>query len=392
MKAIINAKIVMPDEIMNGVILTDGGIITAVGDIAIPRETEIIDAEGLFVGPGLVDEHVHGYNQHGICVDVRQDCNSVADNHLLHGTTSITPSAAYSYSKEEIIQIANSCNEAIESGKSSIIGIHYEGPFINNNQGAHAEKAWSYSDEVFQEIIDAARGNLLHCTYAPEMENASRLESILEKNGIVADIGHTLTGPKDAERAVSRGARIVTHLFDAMGCYLSPESAELTGDLQEQVSSILLSMPGLYYELICDSRYVHVKEVSIRLAYRTAGEDGIILVSDATGERGVNLIAEYPEDDPRNAKDLNWNDLGQLSGSRLTLIDGVRNFMRATGADVRVGFKCASTNPAKAIKMDHQVGSISAGKLANLIFVDEQFNLKKVIFRGNILPNTRSKR
>lgn len=297
----------------------------------------------------MFDEHVHGYNRNGICLNECSDCRAVADSHLLHGTTSITPSVAYSYTKDDFISMARACNEAIRSRDSNIIGIHYEGPFVSSQQGAHSERAWVYSDEICEEIICAAGENLKHCTYAPELKCAPKLEKTLKSHGIVADIGHTMTGPEDAERAVKSGARIVTHLFDAMGCHLGPESAKLTGDLQEQVSTILLSMPGLYYELICDSRCIHVKASSIRLAYRVAGEDGIILVSDATGKRGADLSGKYPEDDPRNAEDFNWNDLGQLYGSRLTLIDCVRNFKHVTGTDVRVGFKCAATNPAKAL-------------------------------------------
>lgn len=386
MKAIVNGKLVYPDRICDGVVLIDGDRIIASGDICVPENCEIIDASGLYVGPGLFDQHVHGYRQCGKSFTVEDDAREVAFAHLKHGTTQMTPSAAYSLSKEQFLHVIDQCNSAISDGNSSIVGIHFEGPFINPVHGANSHLAWEFSEENCEEIFKQAGKNVVHCTYAPEMPFGEQLESVLKKYGVVADIGHTRADPESVERAVRNGVKIVTHLYDAMGNYRGEQEAfHGTGDPQESVSDIVMSVPDLFYELICDSRYVHVRPVSIRQAYKNAGEDHIICISDATGGSGYLNDADYPPEDRRSAQDLNFNSLGQLSGSRLVLAQSVANFMKATGTDVRVGFKVGSTNSAKALGFYKDYGSIDPGKYANIVFVDREFCVKKVIFKGTEL-------
>lgn len=392
MKAIVNAKIVFPEEIREGTIITDGRKIIAAGDCTAPADAEIIDARGLFVGPGFIDQHTHGYSRFGEAHSVYGDMKAMAYCHLLHGTTSITPSPSYSHTMEEFLTAARECHEEMKNEKTSIVGLFYEGPFTSPNEGACSTTAWPYSDEACDTIFKAGGKAVLHCTYAPEMPWGESFEKILQKYDIVADIGHTDLSPEDAERAVKNGAKIVTHLYDAMGCCRGRDSANVTGTLQEQVADILLSIPGLYYELICDSCFMHVKPTSIRLAYRTAGEDCIIVVSDSTGDNIFKYNDRFPADSPVNAEDLYYNDAGELSGSRLCEIDCVRNFMHATGADVRVGFKVGSTNPAKALRIFDRVGSVAPGKDADLAFVDEDMYLHKLIFKGDVLEGIRVNR
>ena len=391
MKAIINGKLVFPDEIKEGVLLMDGDRIIATGDCLVPEGAEIIDAGGLYVGPGLFDQHVHGYKQHGEMIEVQNDAKGMCYGHLCHGTTSITPSVAYSMSLEDFLKAIGDCREEIKSGKSNAVGIHFEGPYTNPLHGANSELTWEFSEDVCAQIFEAAGKDVLHCTYAPEMPCGERMEEVLQKYNVIPDIGHTRADPESIYRAVRNGARIVTHLFDAMGNFRGAdhEAFHLTGDPQESVSDIVLSIPGLYYELICDSKCAHVAAVSMRQTLRCAGEDYVICISDCTGRKGQLNPADYPDDDPKSARDLNFNQRGQLSGSRLTTSLSVANFKRVTGADIRVCFKAGSTNSAKALGLYENYGSIHAGKYANIIFVDEDFAVKNVIFKGEVWPEVR---
>lgn len=391
MKAIINGKLVFPDEIKEGVLLMDGDRIIASGDCLVPEDAEVIDAEGLYVGPGLFDQHVHGYKQHGEMIEIQNDVKGMCYGHLCHGTTQITPSTAYSMTKEDFLKAIHDCNREIAEGNTNIVGIHFEGPFTNPLHGANSELTWSFSEEACAEIFEAAGKNVLHCTYAPEMPHGRRMEEVLKKYNVIPDIGHTRSDPENIYKAVDAGARIVTHLFDAMGNYRGNDNTafNLTGDPQDCVSDIVLSIPGLYYELICDSRCAHVSAVSMRQTLRCGGEDSVICISDCTGRKGQLNPADYPDDDPKSARDLNFNQRGQLSGSRLTTSMSVANFKKVTGADIRVCFKAGSTNSAKALGLYDKYGSIHAGKAANLIFVDEDFTVKNVIFKGQVWPEVR---
>ena len=392
MKAIINGKIVLPERIIDGTVLTDGEMITAVGDVAVPDDAEVIDAGGLYVGPGLIDQHVHGYHQFGEGFDIIDNTRAVADAHLKHGVTSITPSPSYSLRMERYLEIIRQCNEAIEEGHNSIVGIHLEGPYINPRMGAGRKYAWKYSDEAFTRLFEESRGNVRHCTYAPEMPFAENVEDIINRYGAVMDIGHTMADPESIYRSARKGLKIVTHLFDATGNWQGIHASDMTGDPQDGVSYVTLGIPDLYYEIISDSRGIHVTAPSQRLALKCAGEDRIILVSDCTyHKRADQNPEEYPDSDLRSAQDINVSREGRLFGSRLTVADCAANFMKATGADIRVVFKCAASNSACALGLDDRIGSIAPGKKANIVFADETFKIKTVIFEGERIPEVRSR-
>lgn len=384
MKAFVNAKLVFPDEIREGTILVENGKILASGDVLVPQDAEIIDVKGAYIGPGLVDIHNHGYlnTKTGEAYTAMADPVSMAKCHLRSGTTSITPSVSYGCTIDAFQVCADGCRKAMEEGNTTIIGMHYEGPFTNPKYGSNSTAAWVYSKELCKQVFDIGGDIVLHCTYAPEMEGAEELEDFLSERGIVMDLGHTAMTAQDLERAVSKGAKNITHLFDAMGCYKVPTGALA---IQETSSLAALATPGLYYELICDSRGIHVKPHAARLALRCAGEDYIILVSDSTATAVYHDPSQYEPDDPKSAEDLNYNKSGQLSGSRLRLSGACANFMRFTNADVRVTFKCASTNPAKLLKQDHKIGSILPGRDANLLIVDDKFTVQDVYFRGELV-------
>lgn len=393
MKAVINGKLVFPEEIREGTLTIAEDRITGIlpAGSALPAEAEIIDAEGLFVGPGLVDEHVHGYSRYGENFDILHDLNGAAQAHLKHGTTAMTPSPSYSLRLDGYLNIIAQAVGLIERGNSPVAGIHLEGPYINPHMGAGRKYAWKYSDEIFEKLFTAAGGHVLHCTYAPEMPWAPAVEQMIRRFGAVMDIGHTEAGPEDIARSAEAGLSIVTHLFDGMGNSRGMHAFDFTGDPQDCVSDIVLGIPGLYYELICDSRYAHTTASSQKLAYRVAGEDHIILVSDCTCYNRRDLDpSEFPEEDLRSARDLNINQSGALFGSRLTVRECAMNFKKTTGIGIRETFKCASTNAAKALHLYGRIGSVHPGKRADLVFTDEEFVLKKVIFGGNVLPEIRN--
>lgn len=386
MKAIVNGKLVYPDRILeNGVILMEHGKIIASGDVPVPENAEIIDAQGAFVGPGLFDIHCHGYAQAGqnpVFCSTLDEPGRVAELHLQKGTTSITPTIGYSTPQEEFLTAAELCNQEMEKANTSIVGIHYEGPYINPKFGSLSDRCWHYDEETAEKILAAAKGNLRHCTYAPEMPGAEKLEEQIIAHGGVPAIGHTAAAPQDVERAKSKGAKIVTHLFDAMGSWTGAHWDY--GVQQDSAALIALAIPGFYYELICDSRGIHVPPYCAKMALRAAGEDGIILITDCVCSVSHNPN-DYPPEDKRSAPDLNFDEEGGLSGSRLVLSGACANFIRYAGADVRTAFKCASTNPAKALGLDEKIGSILPGRDANILLVDEKFNVRKVIFHGEVI-------
>ena len=380
-KKIINGHLVMPEGITDGTLLLENGKIRGIENTA-AADGEVLDAAGLFVCPGMVDEHVHSYSRGKARLDFLAEPKAAAEAHLMAGTTTITPSIAYNVPRPDFLEAIRRIREVIAQGDTTIAGIHFEGPFLNPRYGAHSELAWKYDSASFHALLDAAGEDLLHMTYAPELPFAPEMEQELSARGIVMDLGHTAFSAADAERAMKAGATVITHLFDAMGCCHGPESIADTGDLQEQASAIALSLEGFYYELICDSRCCHVKPASQRLALRTAGEDRIITISDASVSEEPYDPADYPASDLKSVRDLSINDIGQLTGSRLSVLESARNFMNTTGCGLRIAVKTASYNPAMALGLSGRVGSLLPGRDADILFTDGTLSLKRVIRHG----------
>lgn len=384
MIAVINARAVLPDGIMSdAVILIKDKKIHAVGQGLSTDGADIIDAQGMYVGPGFVDIHVHGDGGQN-----RWETNpqKVARHHLLHGSTTMVATMSYTQTPESLLQKTKIVQQKSDAGLlPNVYAVAFEGPFINPERGAKSS-AFARKGPDANEYIplyEACRGKIAQWMYAPEMDKDGSFGDFLKEKNITTAIGHTNASPLQIRNAVDKGATIATHLYDAMGCHMGDDSWCITGTAQDTAAVGCLICPELICELICDSRGIHVKPSNLKLVYQFAGADRIALVTDCT--ICDYDPSDYPADHFRSTPDLNYNELEQLSGSRLTMDRAVYNFAKHTGAGVTELFKMASSTPAKAIGVYDSVGSVEVGKNADLVFLDDALTLKKVIFRGEII-------
>lgn len=395
MLAVINAELVLPGRIVSGAsVLADGAYIVAAGkNVPIPEGAEILDARGGYVGPGFVDIHVHG----GGSVHHRweDDPEKVAEAHLKHGTTSICAYFGYGHTPETLYPAVERCRKLIDGGKlPSVMGIGFEGPYISPNQGAGLDgRGFTYPKrEEYEHLYELCGGKIVQWMYAPEIDEDGKFAAFLREHHIVTAIGHTEASPEQIRRAVDRGATVVTHLFDAMGCHLGDRSVEITGTIQDSAAVGCLICPELTYEIIPDQNGVHVKASNMKLAYRLAGPERICIITDSTW-RDYDP-ADYPADEPRSDVDINYATtreatvLGhvEVSGSCITMDRAFRNFVKHTGAPVQDAFMMASTTPARTVGVDDKVGSIVPGKYANMVILDRNLVLERVVFQGKALP------
>lgn len=383
MYAIVNAKVVLKERVLpNGTIFIDNDKIVDVReDITLPGGIETVDAKGMYVGPGFVDIHVHGDG-----TSCRWDSNpeQVAKHHLQHGTTTMVATMSYGQTRESLLKITTEIQEKLNDGLlPNVYSISFEGPYINPERGANS-KAFarpSPDPEEYIPLYDICRGKIAQWMYAPEMDVDGKFGDFLQKKNLTAAVGHTNASPAQIRAAVDKGARIATHLFDAMGCWMGNESWKITGTIQDTAAVGCLICPELIYEIIPDSKGVHVKQANIQLTYQLAGPDRIAIITDCTNCEYDP--ASYPPDHFRSTIDINYNQMQELSGSRLTMDLAFRNFKTHTGAPITELFRMASTTPARAIGVDHLVGSIEVGKQADLVFLDQNLYLQRVIFRGS---------
>jgi N-acetylglucosamine-6-phosphate deacetylase len=379
MKAIINATVVLRDHyIPNGVILIEDGVIKDFGEarkLPVPENAEIIDAKGLYVGPGFVDIHTHsdGY------VFFQDDPERASQHHLKHGTTSLLPALYYSMDTSGYVEAINIIREAMKKPEcKNIQGLYMEGPYLNTKFGCDRESnPWKgpVDREKHMLIIENAYDLARVWALAPERENIlDFVQDVKAKNpDAVFAVAHSEASPYDIEAIMPYGLKIGTHHTNATGD--RPMYPECRGVCVDETVNYNRE---IYAELICDSRGIHVDPYMLRLVRRIKGDDRIILISDAYACDGP-IPPGYDDVD-----DINFDHMGEIAGSKMTLDISCRNMMKHTGASIVDVFKFASLNPATCVGFKDR-GEIAKGKRADLVFVDHMMKVDKVIFSGEVV-------
>lgn len=380
MIAIQNAKVVTENGILfDGAVLVDGGRILKAGrrtEIEIPADAECIDAAGLYVGPGFVDIHVHG----GGGTMFHENPEKTAAHFLAHGETTVLPAMYYTLSKEEFKAAIKVIKEAMQSGRvPNVAGFYMEGPYMNPDYGCNAHlNQWKgeIREEDYREIVHLA-GDLAYVwAVAPEREGIDpfmRYAKSVNPDTLFA-VGHSRATPKEIEKVKKYGVRLMTHCMNATGRV--NESGGVRGAGPDEYCMLDSDM---YAEMICDSQAIHVKPELQRVILKAKGTEKVILISDSFVGDG------QPPEKYRHATDLSFDSRGGIAGSKLTLDIACRNIMTHTNCGIAQAFLMASTNPARAVGLDGEVGSLEAGKKANLVFTDDTFRVHRVMLDGSFV-------
>lgn len=380
MVCIHNAKVVLETGILfDGVILLDGDRILAVGDrreVELPADCQMIDAGGAYVGPGFVDIHVHGGNGHMFDTEPLQ----AAEHFLRNGETTVLATLYYNLSKEGFLDSIKKVQAAMAAGGAGdiIAGIYMEGPYMNPKFGAMPERnKWkgAIAEEAYKEVVDTVGTDAYVWSVAPEREGIEEFVKYAGKvnpHAIFA-VGHSEATPAQVRKMKRHGLCLQTHCMDATGNY-----SEWVGTRGAGPDEACLTDPDMYAELICDSGAVHVNKDLINLIVKTKGVDKVVLITDS-------FVSDLPAPEKlKHITDLIFDENCWLSGSKLTMNVACRNIMSHTNCGIAQAFLMASRNPARVIGLEDEIGTIEAGKLANLVFVDDVFNVKKVMLGGKL--------
>lgn len=374
MLAIINATIVLPDHyIPCGTVLVEGDKIVDFGKkVNIPEGTKIIDAEGKYVGPGLIDIHTHADGE----TFFTEDPKKAADTLLDHGVTSVLPALYYNMNAEQYLNAIELLKKAMPEAKN-IIGFYMEGPYLNPNYGCNRENnPWkdAVNAEKYAPIVDAAGDLAKVWCLAPERENIEefvKYAKSVNPNAIFS-VAHSEAEPTDIEMLKKYGLKLATHHTNATGTlYRYPECRTAC------VDETALYNDSIYVEIICDKIGIHVDPYMQRLIRKIKGDDRIILIADSFVEHGPIPDGDLYE----GADDINFDFAGEIAGSKMILDGPCQNIMMHTGASIAQAFKFASTNPANLLSLSDR-GVIAKGNRADLIIVDDKFNVQNVFLGG----------
>jgi len=376
-----NAKVVLENGILwDGVVLVDGARIAAVGkrdEIVIPDGTEMIDAGGAYVGPGFVDIHVHGGNGHAF----PKEPAAAAEHFLRRGTTSILPTLYHTLDKQGFLDSIERVRTAMqtEGAGQAIRGIYMEGPYMNPEFGANSKYNQWLGDivpEAYKDVVDAAGDLVRMWVVAPEREGIEGFVSYAKSvnPNVGFSVGHSRATPAQVRALKKYGLNHMTHCMNATDTH-----SDWLGTRGAGPDEACFQDPDMYAELICDSGGVHVNAELQRMLLRIKGVDKVVLISDCSGRTDSNILEHL-----RHMTDLGFDDEGNLAGSRLSLDMACRNIMSHTNCGIAQAFLMAARNPARAVGLDDEIGTIEAGKRADLVFVDDMFNVKQVMVGGDI--------
>ncbi len=378
LKVIENANLVLENGIIwDGVMIVEGNRIAdfgTKGKVKIPSGAERIDAHGKYVGPGFVDIHVHGGGGYSTCHDAAR----ASAYFLEHGETSILATTDYSMHTEDFLAAIRALKSALPDAPT-VRGMYMEGPYTNPNYGCNTHlNPWRHPIDPaeYTRLVDEAGTLARVWVVAPEREGLAPFLAYARKMNpdVRFAVGHSEAHPAQIRAMGSRyRPSILTHAMNATG-----QTPIEPGFRSYGPDEYFMQDGESYTELISDSLAIHVHPDMQRLLLHAKGVHRVILITDSTPFCFANP-ARFA-----HVTDLNFDDQGALAGSRMTMEQACRNVMTHTNCGIAQAFIMASLNPARAVGLDDERGSIERGKIADLVFVDDKFAVQQVMLGGEL--------
>ncbi|RGA02708.1 N-acetylglucosamine-6-phosphate deacetylase [Microbispora triticiradicis] len=365
-----DARVVTPDGVHDGWLTIEDGRITHIGRGQAPRDGHGLG--GRTVVPGFVDIHSHGGAGGSFPDGDPETAAEAAALHLGRGSTTLVASlvtAAPGTLARAASVLADLCEQGL------VAGIHFEGPYIARSRcGAHEPTLLREPDVAeFRALVKAGRGHVRMLTIAPELPSALDVVREAVAEGVVAALGHSDATYEQTLDGVEAGATVATHLYNA----LPPLGHRAPGPV-----AALLQDERVTVELINDG--VHVHPAMLRLAMDAAGADRTALITDAMAAAGMG-DGRYPLGPMTvDVKDgvARLAEGGAIAGSTLTMDVAFRRTVREVGRSLVDAARMASLTPARVLGLDGETGSITVGRYADLVVLDEDLGVAGVMKRG----------
>ncbi|PCI46525.1 MAG: N-acetylglucosamine-6-phosphate deacetylase [Alphaproteobacteria bacterium] len=375
MKALINARVLTPEGFKDNqsVLFRDGLIVTVCDDIACPADITVErDLRGMTLLPGFIDTQVNGgggvlFNDSSTVEGIK----AIGEAHRKFGTTGFLPTLI-SDNPDIMARAIEAVEMAIAQGVPGVLGIHLEGPFLNEQKrGVHDASKFREIGEDELNLLSSLKGGKTIVTLAPEKTTADIILA-LHRRGVIVSAGHSLASYEETLTALDAGLTGFTHLFNAMTPLNSRHPGIIAAALQD---------PRGWCGIIADGHHVH--PAMLRLAVRAKADDQIFLVTDSMPSVGAkdkpfflgNIRIEVADGKCVTAD-------GTLAGSDLDMISAVRNAMDFLDIDLEQATRMASILPARFIMMQDQLGELRAGLQADFILLSPELEVMESWIRG----------
>ncbi|MDZ7279102.1 N-acetylglucosamine-6-phosphate deacetylase [Pantoea eucrina] len=376
MYALVNGRIFTGHEILdNHAVVIANGMIERVcpRDALDPALTQQ-DVAGAFIAPGFIDLQLNGCG--GVQFNDDIEALSVATLETMQraneksGCTSFLPTLITS--TDALMRRAVDTMRAYRNKhQHQALGLHLEGPWLNKaKKGTHDPALIRQPDAAMVEYLCANADVISKVTLAPESTGSDVIRQLCAA-GIVVSAGHSNATYEEAKAGFAAGVSFATHLYNAMPTFAGREPGLI---------GALFDSSDIYCGIIADGLHVHY--ANVRNAKRLKG-DKLVLVTDATAPAGAAIDKFIFAGKTIYYRDgLCVDEHGTLSGSALTMIEAVKNSVEHCGIALDEALRMATLYPAQAIGVAKQLGSVTAGKVANLTVFTRDYQIIKTFVNG----------
>ena len=376
MKAIINGKIILKDRILEKcALLYEDKISGIVPESEVPSNAQVIDANGGYVSPGFIDLHIHGYLGKDVCDGEEESIRVISKGIVANGVTGYLPTTMTEDMKviKKSLEVLRNLKEESKTWEGSeILGCHAEGPFISESKkGAQDPKYILKPDAQFvKEYADIIK--IISLAPEEDTKNFDAIREINKETDVVISMGHTSADYETAYNSTKNGVKHVTHLFNAMTPLAHRAPGVVTAAFNSDVSC----------EVIVDA--FHVSPTLYDILWKIKGRK-LCFITDCLPAGGLPY-GEYT----LGGQKIIYKDVvcrledGTVAGSVLKLNKGVWNVYTNSTIPLWECVNGASLNPATTIGVDDKKGSLDVGKDADIVILDNEFNVIKTIIRGDV--------
>lgn len=349
----------------------EGKITQIAPDLSERAGEEVVELGEDLLVPGFIDLHTHGCIGYDFSTATKEEIDKMCEFYLSKGITSVA-GTTMTMGYEDYKKAAAVIGDYMDSVENhNLIGINMEGPFLSvEKKGAHdPQYIIDASQEKMDELNDLAHGHFLIVDVAPERPGAI---DFIEKNSkdYVISVAHTTADYEKAMEAFEAGATEVTHLFNAMNGL---------GHRDPGVPGAAFAA-GANVEMICDG--IHIHPTVMRMVHRMFQEH-LLVISDSMSAAGLQdgeyVLGGLPVFVKEGKATL---ENGTIAGSTTNLLAELGVWMDVCGLSMEEILPCMTINQARAVRMEDKIGSIEAGKAADLVVISEKREIKAVYKNG----------
>ena len=371
-----NARIISPDcDLANAAVYVANGVVKQIfasGD-ALPAADEVCDLNGMMLMPGFIDVHTHGRSGYEFTDGVLEHLNTMCSDKLNEGVTSWLPTTL-TLDHETLAAALANARSYTSSGAvgAKIPGVHLEGPYINEKCLGAQNPAFVRKPDIKEVEKLNAIYPVLKVSYAVEVEGGAAFASELLAAGITPSCVHSQATYKEFCAGYDRGLRNLSHFCNQMTALHHRDIGLVGAGLRHG---------EVFIEMICDK--IHLCSDMISLIFQLKDINHIVLITDACQAAGMPdgeyEIGGLPLILKDGAARLASN--GALAGSVLVMNKALKNVYEITGLPLSQLVKTTSWNQACSLGLS-KLGRIEPGYLADMVALDEDFEVRKVWVDG----------